>query len=222
MVFRVVTWIIVIIGAVRALCENAPRVMPSMFPLQLWAAITSTARKPVDRQQAKEAKWGSYWDATVREIAQMESVGWVPASTRDSAKTVGGGGQAGYGVFFEDASLRNHRLMCTRGEPQSVSRGELRGVLHALLHRRKGERLLVVMDLEYIFKGITEWSVKWCRHLWRSASRKVRHRDFWEQILWERERAGVCAVTVDPLPFRGAGKSWSRCFGGGGQTATSQ
>ena len=62
--------------------------------------------------------------------------------------------------------------------------------LHALLNRRVGERLLVVMDSEYIFKGITDWSVKWRRHSWRTASGEVGHRDLWEQILLERERAG--------------------------------
>ena len=63
-------------------------------------------------------------------------------------------------------------------------------MLQALLHRRQGERPLVVMDSEYIFKGITQWSAKWWRHAWRTASGQVGHRDLWEQILWER-RSGL-------------------------------
>ena len=101
-------------------------------------------------------------------------------------------GQAGYGVFFAENSPRNYAAHVPEDERQSVSRGELRRVLHALLQRRAGERLLVVMDSEYVFKGITEWSVKWQRHSWRTASGEVGHRDLWEQILWERERAGEC------------------------------
>ena len=78
-------------------------------------------------------------------------------------------------------------------------------MLHALLHRRPGERLLVVLDSEYVFNGITEWSVKWRRHEWRTTSAEVGHRDLWEQILWERERAGdqvqLCWI---PSHFGGA------------------
>ena len=46
-------------------------------------------------------------------------------------------------------------------EWQSVSRAELRGVLHALRGRRAGEHLVIVLDSEYVFKGITKWSVNW-------------------------------------------------------------
>ena len=27
--------------------------------------------------------------------------------------------------------------------------------------------MVVVLDLECVFKGITEWSIKWHRHAWR-------------------------------------------------------
>ena len=33
--------------------------------------------------------------------------------------------------------------------------------------RRVGERMVVVLDYEYVFKGITEWSPKWKHHGWR-------------------------------------------------------
>ena len=61
---------------------------------------------------------------------------------------------------------------------------------YALAPWRPGERLAVVMDSEYVFKGIMEWSPKWRRHGWRTASGEVGHKDLWETILWERERAG--------------------------------
>ena len=35
------------------------------------------------------------------------------------------------------------------------------------MHRNReggGERMVVVLDFEYVHKGITEWSVKWHRH----------------------------------------------------------
>ena len=95
--------------------------------------------------------------------------------TDGSAKIVRGWVQAGYGVFLEDDSPRNHAAHVPEEERQRVSQGELRGVLHALLHRRVGERLLVIMDSEYIFKGITEWSVNWRRHSWLTVSGEVGH-----------------------------------------------
>ena len=120
----------------------------------------------------------------------MESAGWVLAYTDGSAKTMRGRAQAGYGMSFADDSPRNHAAHVPEEECQSVNRGELGGVLHALLHRQAEESLLVVMDSEYIFKGITDWLGKWRRRSWRMASGDVGHQDLWEQILWERERAG--------------------------------
>ena len=126
----------------------------------------------------------------MQEIAQLASQGWVAAYTDVSAKTVRGWAQAGYRVFNATSSPQNFEAFVLETEHQSESRGELRAVLHALLHRWPGERLLVVMNFEYIFEGNTEWSVKWRRHTWRTASGEVGHRDLWEHILWERERGG--------------------------------
>ena len=75
-------------------------------------------------------------------------------------------------------------------ERQSISRGELRGVLHAMLSRVEGERMVVVVDSEYIFKAITMWTEKWKRHGWRTSSGEVGHRDLWEHIDWLRGEAG--------------------------------
>ena len=99
--------------------------------------------------------------------------------------------QGGYGVWFVDNSPRNRVAHIPESERQSVSRGELRGVLHAILQRKPGERMVVVIDSEYVFKGIMEWSPKWRRHGWHASMGEVGHRDLWEQILWERERAGA-------------------------------
>ena len=77
-------------------------------------------------------------------------------------------------------------------EKQSVSRAELRGVLHAVRGRQWGERMVVVLDLEYVYKGITQWSSKWQRHQWRVSGRDVEHKDLWSYsaVLAERELAG--------------------------------
>ena len=67
-----------------------------------------------------------------------------------SAKQVGGWWQAGYGVWFGDGAGRNFSAPVPTAERQSVSQAELRGVLHALQHRRGAERLIIILDSEYV------------------------------------------------------------------------
>ena len=38
------------------------------------------------------------------------------------------------------------------------------------------------LDSEYVFKGITEWSLKWKRHGRRVRSGEIGHRGLWEEI----------------------------------------
>ena len=164
--------------------------MPGIFKGPAQEPTTARPQRALDKLALKEAKWGKYKDAKVQHLAALEQRGWTVAYTDVSAKTVRGWAQAGFGVWFHRGSPRNHSAHVPINERQSVSRGELRGVQHAILARHSGERLAVVMDSQCVFKGIMEWSPKWCRHAWRTSSREVWHRDLWETILWERERAG--------------------------------
>ena len=50
--------------------------------------------------------------------------------------------------------------------------------------------MIVVLDLEYVFKGIMQWSSKWQRHQWRVSGREVEHKELWIAVLAERELAG--------------------------------
>ena len=90
--------------------------------------------------------------------------GWTVVYTDGSAKVVRRWAQAGYGAWYGPGSLRNSSDFVPLGEKQSVSRAELRGVLHAVHSRRWEERMIVVLDSEYVYKGITQWSSKWQRH----------------------------------------------------------
>ena len=74
---------------------------------------------------------------------------------------------------FEVLSPHNYSALVLPHERQSVSRAERRGVLQALQLRRSGERMKIVLDSEYVSKGIIEWSPKWMRHGWRTASGEV-------------------------------------------------
>ena len=109
--------------------------------------------------------------------------------TDGSAKQVQGWWQAGYGPWFGDADERSTGLPVPVTEPQSVSSGELRGGLYALEQRRAAAKMVIVLDSEYVYKGITEWSPRWQHHGWRVKSREVGHRDVREAIFCLRQSA---------------------------------
>ena len=164
--------------------------MPQIFKSKPKPPTNAQPPQQQDKLALKEAKWGGYKDAAVKRLASLEDDGWTVAYTDGSSKMVRGWRQGGHGVWFAESSTRNFAAPIPESERQSVSRGELRGVLHAILQRWQGERLIVVPDSEYVYKGIMEWLPKWRRHGWRAASGEVGHRDLWEEILWERERSG--------------------------------
>ena len=43
--------------------------------------------------------------------------------------------------------------------------------------------LHMVVDLEWVYKGVTEWGAVWRRHQWHTATSHVAHRDWWEPFL---------------------------------------
>ena len=134
----------------------------------------------MDKQHMKEAKWGAYKTKLVAELESLSREDWTVVYTGGSAKVVRGWAQAGgYGAWYGPGSLRNSFAFVPLGEKQSVSRAELRGVLHAVRSRRWEERMIVVLDSEYVFKGITQWSSKWQRHQWRVSGREVEHKELW-------------------------------------------
>ena len=140
--------------------------MPAIFKCHPKAPTNAKPPEQVDKIALKEAKWGQYRDAVVQRLCSLEEDGWTLVYTDSSSKTVQGWMQGGYGVWFAANSPRNHAAHIPESERKSVSRGELRGGLHAILHRRLGEYMVVVMDSEYVFKGIMEWSPKWQQHGW--------------------------------------------------------
>ena len=154
----------------------------------------TTAKLPSarpDLPKLKEEKWGSHKRSLLAELERMSGEGWVVVYTDGSAERVRGWMQAGYGVWFGDNISRNFRAHVPAHERQSISTGELRGVLHAMLSREAGERMVVWVDSEYFFKAVTVWTDKWKRHGWRTLSGEVGHRDLWDHIDWLRGEAGV-------------------------------
>ena len=164
--------------------------MPGIFQGPLQQPTTVGEGPQVDKQQMKEAKWGAYKTKLVAELESLSREDWTVVYTDGSAKVVRCWAQAGYGAWYGPGSLRNSSDFVPLGETQSVSRAELRGVLHAVRSRRWEERMIVVLDSEYVFKGITQWSSKWQRHQWRVSGREVEHKELWMAVPAERELAG--------------------------------
>ena len=127
----------------------------------------------------------------------LEGEGWATAYTDGSAKQVGGWWQAGYGVWFGDGSERNFSAPVPSAECQSVRRAELWGVLNALQRRRGagGGAPGHYPRLKYVYKGITEWSVKWALHGWWARGREIGRADLWRDIR-ELRRSAVSQVKL--------------------------
>ena len=76
-----------------------------------------------------------------------------------------------------------------------------------------GGHMVVVLDSEYVFKGVIEWSPKWKRHSWRSKSTEIGHQDLWQEI-WQLHAAGCMAAGADNLDCLGhlcgeGGTAWT-------------
>ena len=164
--------------------------MPGIFQGPPQQPTTVGGKPQVDKLQAKEEKWGAYKAKVVAELETMAGEGWTIVYTDGSAKVVRGWAQAGFGAWYGPRAMRNASDFVPLGEKQSVSRAELRRVLCAVRGRQWGERMVVVLDSEYVYKGITQWSNKWQRHQWRVSGKDVEHKDLWIAVVAERELAG--------------------------------
>ena len=98
---------------------------------------------------------GGHKRKLVRELKDLQGQGWVIAYTDSSAKRVRGCMQEGYGVWYGEGHANNFSAHVLAHGRQSISRGELRGVQQAMLAQGAGKRLVVVLDSEYAYKGIT-------------------------------------------------------------------
>ena len=140
--------------------------MLSRAPTALTTASKPSA-KP-DPMQLKEAKWGSHKRRLVEELEKMTAEGWVVAYTDGSAKRVRGWMQAGYGVWYGRHVHRNSATHVPSHERQSISRGELGGVLRVALSRQPGERMVIKLDSEYVHHGVGgEMEASWVEDVLR-------------------------------------------------------
>ena len=147
--------------------------------------------RPADILAAKEAKWGSQRDATMKGVEKLISQGCVGAFTNFWPNKFRDGCRRAVGFFYGDDSDHNFAAHVPVAEHQSVSRGEWGGGGAAcLVTLQAGGAACGGAGLVVYHQGDVDWSPKWRRHGCCNSSGEVGHRDLWVEVLWKRERAG--------------------------------
>ena len=83
----------------------------------------------------------------------------------------------GCGVWYGEGDERNKSFVLARDEEKTNNRGGLRAAFYALSRQPTGNPLHMVVDSEWVYKGVTEWGVAWQPHHWRTATGDVAHKD---------------------------------------------
>jgi len=131
----------------------------------------------------KKERYKEQVSAARNSILEKQHTGWPVVFTDGSAKQVRGYWQAGLGFFYGAGDTRNVSEHVPLGERQTVSRAELRGVLRALTDKPPCKPLHIVLDFEYIYKGLVEWAERWESNGCIGSMGPVGHRDLWESTL---------------------------------------
>lgn len=93
----------------------------------------------------------------------------------------GNPGPGGWGTIVEVAGERRE----FSGGAQSTTNNqmEMTALIEGLRQLEPRQQVLIVMDSEYVIKGLTQWMPGWIRNGWRTASKKpVKNRELWEEL----------------------------------------
>ena len=93
----------------------------------------------------------------------------------------GNPGPGGWGALLRRRGREQE--MCG-GEAQTTNnRMELTAVIEALASLKRGSKVRVYTDSQYVQKGISEWIHNWKRRGWLTADRKpVKNADLWRRL----------------------------------------
>ena len=93
----------------------------------------------------------------------------------------GNPGPGGWGALLRRRG--REKEMCG-GEAQTTNnRMELTAVIEALASLKRGSKVRVYTDSQYVQKGISEWIHNWKRRGWLTADRKpVKNADLWRRL----------------------------------------
>jgi ribonuclease HI len=93
----------------------------------------------------------------------------------------GNPGPGGWGVLLRYGDHEKHLF---GGEPDTTNnRMELMAAIQALESLKRGCKVRLTTDSEYVKKGITEWLAQWKARGWRTAAKKpVKNIDLWRRL----------------------------------------
>ena len=93
----------------------------------------------------------------------------------------GNPGPGGWGVLLRYGDHEKHLF---GGEVATTNnRMELMAAIQALESLKRGCKVRLTTDSEYVKKGITEWLPQWKRRGWRTADKKpVKNVDLWQRL----------------------------------------
>lgn len=93
----------------------------------------------------------------------------------------GNPGPGGWGAIL----TYDGREKCLSGAEASTTnnRMELLAAIHALEALKRGCKVRLVTDSQYVRNGITQWMANWKRNNWRTAARApVKNVDLWQRL----------------------------------------
>lgn len=93
----------------------------------------------------------------------------------------GNPGPGGWGAILRSG---DHEKTLKGAEPETTNnRMELTAAIEALEALKRGCRVQLTTDSQYVRNGITQWMAAWKKRGWKTADRKpVKNRDLWERL----------------------------------------
>ncbi|MDX5333940.1 MAG: ribonuclease HI [Gammaproteobacteria bacterium] len=93
----------------------------------------------------------------------------------------GNPGPGGWGAVLRAGG---HEKLLKGAEPETTNnRMELMAAIQALETLKRGCRVQLTTDSQYVRNGITQWMANWKKRGWKTADRKpVKNQDLWERL----------------------------------------
>ncbi len=100
----------------------------------------------------------------------------------------GNPGPGGWGTILRHVASGDERRLSGGLADTTNNRMELMAVIEGLKAiKKKGLKIQVVTDSQYVSKGMTEWLPSWQKHNWRKGPRgrsgQVKNTDLWKQLV---------------------------------------
>ena len=99
----------------------------------------------------------------------------------------GNPGPGGWGVLLR---YNSHEKKLYGGEVHTTNnRMELTAVIKALNALKKGCRVSLTTDSQYVHKGVTKWLHNWQNNGWKnSAKKEIKNLDLWQELIEAMQR----------------------------------